>query len=407
MANTTASRFDDVLAGYLQPNGWRRGECPHCGRAYFGKGSTVCGSPWCPGSRRAEQDRPSAERAAPAGLSTQWQRMRRSLERRGLTPFAMPGVRGATQDTDLVVSGLQYLDPVVHHGAPAPVGAQVLAQPCVRWRYLPTAGREEGTSSSFVNLTSLEVGGPDLVERVADHLDLWLDALSAVGLHARETTVALTAEDCEYGPYAGQRADVNVGGVEVGELNWYGRVTDAANRSLTVIDCGFAFERIAWAASWPQSYHSMLSPLFLSGAEGGGVVNDRIRSLALLALSGVTPGSRGPRRYVRQLANELSLPYLRGVNLPGCLEHATQYWQQFTLPAGSDSAQAASSSAIAALELANRAIERQAAARLAEALRQPAPPATLGFAGATDFLAARSGGSAAVRGAVDTLTSAG
>ncbi|WP_405976932.1 hypothetical protein [Streptomyces sp. NBC_00158] len=395
--NPTDTPFHRALAGYLLPNGWRLTACPSCGRSYYGKGSPVCGSDWCPGTTPA-----TAPAGAPhPGPAAQWTRIRRVLETRGLTPFAMPGLRGTARDTDLVVSALQYLDPVVHQGAPAPSGPMVLAQPCVRWRYLPVAGREEAVSSSFVNLSSLEVGGPALIDRLADHLDLWLDCLSAVGVTARDTTVALSDESCAYGPYAGLRADLNSGGLEIGEINWYGTVEDTAGRELTVIDCGFAFERIAWTAPRTDSYHAMLAPVFLPSGESagglpGGVVNDRVRTLALLSLSGVTPGSRGPRRYVRQLADELAVPFLAGVNLPSALEHAVRFWRQFTPPAAVGDAEA--------VELAVAAVERRATAQLARALQQPEPPVRLPFAEAAELLAARSGGRPAVRRAVDALT---
>ncbi|MFD3590380.1 hypothetical protein [Streptomyces sp. NPDC058683] len=306
----------------------------------------------------------------------------------------MDGLGKTAHDTDLIVSALQYLDPVVHNGAPAPQGPRVLSQPCVRWRYLPTAGREPGVSSSFVNLSSLETGHADLVEQVPHHLDLWLDCLSAVGLHARGVTVALTDEDCAYGPYRGRRADVNCGQVELGEINWYFEVAGASDASFSVVDCGFSFERIAWAAAAPESYHAVLAPLHLAGVTDGGVLYDRCRTLALLALFGVRPGSRGPRRYARQLADELVAPFLRGVNIPGCLDHAARFWQRF-LPAGTGP-----ESAVAE---ASEAVERRAVAVLARVLEQPAPPEQLGFSEAADLLAARSGGRRTVSRAVDSL----
>ncbi|WP_405587722.1 hypothetical protein [Streptomyces sp. NBC_01190] len=396
-ASPFESAFESALATYLLARGWRRDRCGDCGRGYFGKGAGGCGSPWCPGSRTAAPAGADGQEPVRRPLPAQWQRIRAALARRGLAPSAVADLSGAARDTDLVVSALQSLDAVVHQGAPAPDGIRILAQPCVRWRYLPAAGREEGVSSSFINLSSLEVGGTDLIDRVSEHLDCWLDVLSAVGLHARHITVALTDETCDYGPYRGRRADVNCGGVELGEINWYHDVADVAGRRLTVIDCGFAFERIAWSAARPEPYHRVLSPYYLDfpgRVEEGAVVNDRARTLALLSLSGIRPGSRGARRYARQLAGELAVPFLRGASTRGFLEHATLYWRQFVAPAGSGQD---------AVGIASEAIERQAVARLAGALRQAVPPDHLAFSEAADFLAGRSGGRGAVSRAVETL----
>ncbi|MFE6687279.1 hypothetical protein ACFVFQ_12445 [Streptomyces sp. NPDC057743] len=393
MTHAATSRFDAALSDYLLANKWFRERCDHCGRTYFSKWHRSCQSPWCPGSRPADPEVRGAAKP-PRPPSMQWQRLRRALAGRGVPPSAMPDLKSAARDTDLVVSALQHLDPVVHDGAPAPVGPYVLAQPCVRWQYLPTAGREDGVSSSFVNLSSLEVGGPDLVERLAHHLDIWLDGLSALGIHARDVTIALTDEDCAYGPYEGRRADVNCAGVEIGELNWYYRVADAAERSLTVIDCGFSLERILSTATGVHGYHAALSPIYLAGVKDGGVVNDRVRTLALLSLFGVTPGSRGPRRYARRLADELAVSLLKGINLSGCLDHAAGYWRQFATPTAAPAA---------ALATACEAVEQQAIARLSGALRIAVPPQRMAFAEVADFLAVRAGGWEGVSRAVETL----
>ncbi|MEG8280620.1 hypothetical protein Q5694_30790 [Streptomyces sp. AHA2] len=392
MTRSPAAAFDRALAGYLGPRGWRPSRCTHCGRRYFAKKAAACGSPWCPGT--ASLPGTDAVRPPARPVPAQWQRMHAVFRGRGLTPFAIDPT-GVARDTDLIVSALQYLDPVVHDGAPRPQGLQILSQPCVRWRYLPGAGRDEGVSSSFVNLSSLEADEGDLLHRVPAHLDLWLDGLSAIGLHAREITVALTDEECAYGPYRGCRADVNSAGIELGEINWYYEVDGPTAPDFSVIDCGFSFERMAWAAAARQEpYHDLLSPLYLVGVANGGVLNDRCRTLSLLALSGVRPGSRGPRRYVRRLTDELVAPFLRGVNIRGCLHHAARFWEQF-LPAGSLTP--------TAVDAASAAVERRALDLLARALRQPAPPRQLEFSEAADVLAARSGGRGVLSRAVSSL----
>ncbi|MGW0651781.1 hypothetical protein ACWD4T_23685 [Streptomyces umbrinus] len=330
--------------------------------------------------------------------------MRNTLARRNLAAVAMTGLGGTARDTDLVVSALQYLDPVVHNGFPAPKGIQILAQPCVRWRHLREAGRVQGVSSSFINLSSLEVGGGDLVGRIPEHLDLWFDLLSAAGLHAGSATIALCDEDCAYGPYRGRRVDLNCDGIELGEINWYHTVDgvqDGRGRPATVIDCGFAFERISWAADRRDSYHARLTPLHFSRVQGGEILNDRCRTLALLALSGIKPGSRGPRRYARKLADELSASFLAGVNVPGWLEHAAHYWQQFLAPevvSRNDN----TPESLAAASSADW-VEQQATAKLARLLDQPTPPPGLEFKEAAELLTARSGGREALVKALNTL----
>ncbi|MFD9793386.1 hypothetical protein ACFWXK_20835 [Streptomyces sp. NPDC059070] len=397
MTDAPGDRFVAVLASYLLARGWFRGRCAPCGRTYFSKEARTCGSPWCPGSGAAATARRSPARPQHRSVAAQWRRLRGTFERRGLTPFALSDLDRTAVDTDLVVSALQYLDPVVHAAAPAPRGIRVLAQPCVRWQYQPEAGRQQGVSTSFVNLSSLEVGGPRLVEEVATHLDHWLEGLSAMGIHAREVVVALTDEECAYGPYRGCRADLNCAGVEIGEINWYHHVENAADPAMSVIDFGFSFERIAWVAARPDDYHALLSPIFVPPGTEGAVLNDRIRTLALLSLFGLTPGSRGARRRLRNVADELAVPFLRGVNLHGCLEHAGRFWRQF-VPADALHPDG--------LRAAGEAVERQAIARLATALELPAPPGNLAFAEAADFLSARSGAPGAVPRAVAALATA-
>lgn len=101
------------------------------------------------------------------------------------------GVEGPTllplrwgRDTDLLVSAIQGLDPWLKDGTDRIWREGFLPQPVVRFTGERDAqGRlVDGFLTSFVNLSSVvRIDGP---ERHVELLDMWLDALSAVGLHA-------------------------------------------------------------------------------------------------------------------------------------------------------------------------------------------------------------------------------
>ncbi len=389
MTDDHASLFEAALADYLVPRGWWRSRCGSCGREYFGKGATACGSPWCP----AQQ--PTRE---PAGayipLERVWSRLRAALLRHGLQPFAMADLATGAVQTDLVVSALQYLDPIVHGGAALVDGPVVLSQPCVRWQFLPEAEAGTGYFSSFVNLSSLQIGPSDLDRRIGGHIDLWLDALSALGIHARRLTIALTDEECAFGPYRGRRADINCEGIEIGEANWYFAVTDARGRDLSVIDFGFAFEKIAWAANPGEDWQSLFCPAPHMAHPPGALFVDRVRTLALASAYDLSPGSRGPRRHVRRLARDLVPYFLAGRGLHSALELATTYWRLFAVPTvgGEQSVRAAFA-----------AIEHEAAAAVSGVLGLPAPPRGNSFAEYCDRIAAEGGERPSIRAAIRRL----
>lgn len=389
MTGDHAARFEAALAGYLLPRGWRRSSCAGCMRDYYGKGAECCGSPECPAT---PTEQTQADVYLP--LERAWQRMRTALGRHGLKPFAMADLAGEARQTDLVVSALQYLDPIVHGGAALVDGPVVLSQPCVRWQFLAEAAAGTGTFSSFVNLSSLQIGPPNLDERIGDHLEIWLDALSAYGIHARRLTVALTDEECAFGPYRGRRADINCRGVEIGEANWYFAVDDVLGRELSVLDFGFAFERMAWAAGPGEDWPSLFCSAPHAARTPGGLFVDRIRTLALAGAYGLAPGSRGPRRYIRQIARDLVPHFLAGRDLSGALDEAGVYWRLFAAPALDPAA---------ATRAATAAVAREAASAVSDALGVPVPARPGSFAEQCDRIAVARGERESVLAAIRRL----
>lgn len=88
------------------------------------------------------------------------------------------------RDTDLLISAIQGLDPWLKDGANRVWREGFLPQPVVRFTGERDAGGRlrDGFLTSFVNLSCVQrISG---VDRHVELLDAWLDALSAVGIHA-------------------------------------------------------------------------------------------------------------------------------------------------------------------------------------------------------------------------------
>jgi hypothetical protein len=203
--------------------------------------------------------------------------------------------------TDLVVAGVQRYENILHSTAPMVSEDCFLAQPSVRMQFTDMVGLVEGTASAFVNICTERPGSG--IEQHVQNLDLWLDALSDLGLAMNDMrlVVRLKSNDWGTGEFISHDVFCIYGGLELGDIS-FAVIPRKVGGTLQISDAGFGLERIAWAANKTEQFFDLLRPWTIPGSVK---MHDLYRSLVLMACSGIHPGPKGAGLQFRRLAKRL------------------------------------------------------------------------------------------------------
>ncbi len=360
MKDQSKSEMLVALDDFMSDRGWRASTCASCTRKFYTKETTsqraVCGRNRCDDGLHDFRRLPG--RKLPVAPSKVIDIMRASFMASGYAPEAAVPVASQHGRTDLVVAGVQMYDSVIHGNAPAREGKFFVAQPSVRTQFIPLIESEEGTSTSFVNACTEQMGAT-----FVDHLfavDSWCSVLSGLGLHMNDFVLVTkeSSSDWGTGEFDGLEMFFHYGDLELGDASFVD-VPLARGGSETISDIGFGLERVTWAMNKTDSYYDLLAPFSVPGSR---VEIDACRTLSLLALSGITASNRGAGQQFRKFARILSEAGTREV--PTMVEHFHEYWSRFPGKAVS------ASEAVRAVRLE---LDRPLNARLCESLRLPPP----------------------------------
>ncbi|WP_116949614.1 hypothetical protein [Jiangella endophytica] len=244
--------------------------------------------------------------------------------------FAMRGVRRDHcaplrwgRDTDLMVSAVQSLDPLLKDGRPVTHREGFLTQPVVRF----TGERDcrgalvDGYLTSFVNVSRIEpIRG---IEEYGAILDDWLFVLSRLGFHARHLSFAGRLDVWRRREVAGITLMFGHGGVELGDIVLLWNVD---NPDAIAVDLGTGLERLAWARN-PQDWTGLVFGE-LSGAAPATVL-DALRTATLLVGSGIRPSGRGAGAAIRRVLGTLA-PGSAPLGISSAVRSAHRYWTTMT-----------------------------------------------------------------------------
>ncbi|MFV2197467.1 hypothetical protein [Nocardiopsis sp. LOL_012] len=244
--------------------------------------------------------------------------------------YAAQGVRRAEclplrwgQDTDLVVSAVQALDPLLKGGHDLTHRQGFLPQPVVRFTGRRDArGRLlDGFLTSFVNVSHVSpISG---VKEYAEAFDCWLSVLSRVGLHARHVTLSGDLRVWHRREVSGVTLRFHYAGVGLGDIVLLWNANDPRRMA---VDLGSGLERLAWARTrrpWPELIHDK----FAHHADTD--VLDAVRTATLILGHGIAPASRGAGAAVRRLTRSIptgTAPF----GLSSLCRAYHRHWETFT-----------------------------------------------------------------------------
>ncbi|MFJ9460579.1 hypothetical protein ACIRST_36590 [Kitasatospora sp. NPDC101447] len=239
----------------------------------------------------------------PASRPLQWAGLLQQLE----SGFRAAGVARARplpmrwgRDTELTISAVQAVDPLLKDGKPYVFRRGYLPQPVVRL----TGERDhvgalrEGFLTSFVNVSRIEP-----VTRTAEFtgiFDHWLTLLSGIGLHARHLTIHSRNAVWQRREVCGltvhfRHLDLPIGDIV---LLW-----NAADPSCMAVDLGSGLERLAWARTRRPWWELAFGRFATSGVAAD--VLDAVRTATLLVGNGIAPAARGAGGVLRRILSAI------------------------------------------------------------------------------------------------------
>ncbi|GAA1076233.1 hypothetical protein [Nocardiopsis metallicus] len=261
----------------------------------------------------------------PARRSLLWEVLLAKIE----NAYAAQGVERAGclplrwgRDTDLVVSAVQALDPLLKDGIGLTHRRGFLPQPVVRFTGRRDArGRLlDGFLTSFVNVS--HVRPINDVTEYAEAFDGWLSVLSRVGLHARHVTLSGDLKVWHRREVAGITLRFHHAGLGLGDIVLLWNRDDPR---CMAIDLGSGLERLAWART-RQPWSELVHGRFSRHADSGTL--DAVRSATLLLGHGIAPSSQGAGAAVRRLTQSIP-PATAPFGLSSLCRAYHRYWETF------------------------------------------------------------------------------
>jgi hypothetical protein len=251
-----------------------------------------------------------------------WRELLDSLE----TGFAQAGVaRDAClplhwgRETELTISAVQALDPLLKDGQLRTYRSGFLPQPVVRFTgQRDAAGHlKDGFLTSFVNISRVQRIAT--LEEYGAILDEWLTVLSRLGFHARHLSISGKPSPWRRRQVEGitlrfHHLDHTLGDIV---LLW-----TSEHPGRMAVDLGSGLERLAWART-QERWHQLIYGSFAEAAPP--TTLDAVRTATLLLGHGITPAARGAGGIARRVIGAIDRDAAR-LGVGALVRDMHSYW---------------------------------------------------------------------------------
>lgn len=208
-------------------------------------------------------------------------------------------------------------------------GQAYIAQPVVRTHCLGLAEREEGCSTAFTNICT--INSHSSVEDYLTQLDHWMSVLSSLGIYMGNCVLSqkITNNNWGHGDFRELVLRIHYMGLEIGDACYIDKFPNKTRVETAVTDIGFGVERIVWALNKSPSYYDSIYPAHKILRYNRGTL-DRIRTATLLVASGVKPSNKDEGWQLRKILKEDE--NIARSNLFDLVSYFYDSWQNFSLP---------------------------------------------------------------------------
>ncbi|MHB9759907.1 hypothetical protein ACYBSK_36535 [Streptomyces sp. BYX5S] len=229
------------------------------------------------------------------------------------------------RETELTISAVQALDPLLKDRRPVTYRSGFLPQPVVRFTGQRDASGNlrAGFLTSFVNVSRVQP-----IQRVDEYgeiLDGWISVLSCLGFHARHISISGKLTTWRRRQVAGITLRFNHLDLSLGDIVLLWNVDDP---SCMAVDLGTGLERLAWARTrrnWTDlvfgRFAHMASPQTL----------DAVRTATLLLAHGIRPAARGAGGITRRVIGTIE-PESARLGVSSLVRASYRYWRLFGEP---------------------------------------------------------------------------
>ncbi|MGW4285435.1 hypothetical protein ACWEIK_00645 [Streptomyces sp. NPDC004673] len=240
--------------------------------------------------------------------------------------FARDGVLRATclplrwgRETELTISAVQALDPLLKDGQLRTHRTGFLPQPVVRFtgQCDATGDLKDGFLTSFVNISRVQLIGS--LDEYGAILDGWLTVLSNLGFHARHLSIHGKLSSWRRRQVEGitlrfRHLDRTLGDIV---LLWNVGYPDRM-----AVDLGSGLERLAWART-QERWQKLIYGSFSEAAPP--TTLDAIRTATLLLGHGITPAARGAGGITRRVISAIDRDAVR-LGAGALVREMYSYW---------------------------------------------------------------------------------
>ena len=205
------------------------------------------------------------------------------------------------KDTDFIIAGLQLVNNYLSFNSYKKNSLFTL-HPVIRSNI-----QEEDVLnrklSSFVNLALIDVNTS--IEEYLQHTDLFISLLSRLSLHSSELKIVIKPVKDSVRQFNkllyknGMKLQFVLSDVVVGVANLY---QVECQENILVSDFGFGYENLLWCLNGKNNFFLPIYPKY-EILFGDPFVNNQIRTIVLLVMSGVLPSSSGIGSKIRKLFN--------------------------------------------------------------------------------------------------------
>lgn len=223
------------------------------------------------------------------------------------------------RETELTISAVQALDPLLKDGQPRTYRSGFLPQPVVRFtgRRDATGHLKDGFLTSFVNVSRIQrIGSLDEYGAI---LDGWLTVLSQLGFHARHLSINGELSSWRRRQVEGITLRFRHLGRTLGDivLLW-----NSEHPCRLAVDLGSGLERLAWART-QERWHQLIYGRFAGAAPPATL--DAIRTATLLLGHGISPAARGAGGITRRVVGTIDRDTAR-LGVGALVREMYDYW---------------------------------------------------------------------------------
>lgn len=233
-------------------------------------------------------------------------------------------------DTTFFTSaGVQHIETILREKGDLKDSSFIVSQPVIRSQFMDKI--EEGTSSSFVNLSVESIGAsPD------DYIKLtrqFIKLLTSLGIDKNDLRFQIVDKPDRWGSRKFTKTELTVylNAVELGESVYIHDYPSTPDEKTTIVDIGFGVERINWAIGASNHYFSEFEKFYSqSDTDKITSVIDPIRTLVLIVGEGVRPSSHDHGYRIRQLSKRFVQRNLQTqVDITELVDKSYDFWESW------------------------------------------------------------------------------